>query len=222
MTGVESREQYSNRDDSSRISKVEPREYSSLQILEVFYFRRDGVMNLLVAGTAKDDINPLYLESSTHLLESVSKMEDVHLVFGGYHRGIMAIAYDEFKKNSKKVIAVSDTIFQDYLKELDVDTAIVTKDTIERFQKLYENSDCILFLPGGVGTFSELFSAIEENKNSSHPKKIILYNHHYFFTPMLKELYHLYQNGFIDDVPASYMIIESEEEKVIELIEEMK
>ncbi len=83
MTGVESREQYSNRDDSSRISKVEPREYSSLQILEVFYFRRDGVMNLLVAGTAKDDINPLYLESSTHLLESVSKMEDVHLVFGG-------------------------------------------------------------------------------------------------------------------------------------------
>ena len=38
MTSVESCEQYSDKVDSSRISKVEPREYSSLHILEVFIF----------------------------------------------------------------------------------------------------------------------------------------------------------------------------------------
>ena len=79
-----------------------------------------------------------------------------------------------------------------------------------------------MFLPGGIGTYSELFSAIEENKNNPHPKKIILYNYDYFYTPIIKELYHLYQEGFIDEVPASYMIIESREDKIIELIEEMK
>ena len=113
-------------------------------------------------------------------------------------------------------------VFQESLKELDADTSIVAENTVERFQKLYENSDCILFLPGGIGTYSELFSAIEENKNNSHPKKIILYNYDYFYTPIINELYHLYQEGFIDEVAASYMIIESREDKIIELIEEMK
>ena len=77
-------------------------------------------------------------------------------------------------------------------------------------------------MPGGVGTYSELFIAIEENKNSIQPKKIILYNYDYFYTPIIKELYHLYQVGFIEDVPASYMVIESDSRKIIELIKEMK
>lgn len=179
-------------------------------------------MRLFVAGSAKDEISPSYIQACSMLLERVANIDDVHLVFGGYHRGIMAIAYDEFKKNSKKVIAVSDIVFQESLKEIDADTSIVAENTVERFQKLYENGDCILFLPGGIGTYSELFSAIEENKNNPHPKKIILYNYDYFYTPVIKELYHLYQEGFIDDVPASYMVIESNEDKIIELIEEMK
>ena len=179
-------------------------------------------MWLFVAGSAKDSISPSYIQASSMLLERVAKIDDVHLVFGGYHRGIMAIAYDGFKKNSKKVIAVSDIVFQESLKEIDADTSIVAENTVERFQKLYENGDCILFLPGGIGTYSELFSAIEENKNNPHPKKIILYNYDYFYTPIIKELYHLYQEGFIDEVTASYMIIESREDKIIELIEEMK
>ena len=179
-------------------------------------------MNLFIGGTSKNEVSSSYLKSSAYLLEHIAKIDDVHLVFGGYHRGIMAIAYDEFKKNLKKVIAVSDTIFQQYLDELDTDMSIVAKNTMERCQKLYENSDCLLFLPGGVGTYSELFSVIEENKYSSQHKKIILYNYDYFYTPIIKELYHLYQEGFIDDVPASYMVIESREDKIIELIEEMK
>ena len=82
-------------------------------------------MRLFVAGSAKDEISPSYIQASSMLLERVAKIDDVYLVFGGYHRGIMAIAYDEFKKNSKKVIAVSDIVFQESLKEIDEDTSIV-------------------------------------------------------------------------------------------------
>ena len=179
-------------------------------------------MRLFVAGTSKDNINTSYLEASRELLQEVAKIPECHLVFGGYHRGIMAIAYDEFKKNSKEVIAVSDLLFQESLKELDTKQNIITKNTIERSQALYENSDCLLFMPGGVGTYSELFIAIEENKNSIQPKKIILYNYDYFYTPIIKELYHLYQVGLIEDVPASYMVIVRDSRKIIELIKEMK
>ncbi len=179
-------------------------------------------IRLFVAGTSKEEVSDSYKNESKILLESISKIPNISLVFGGYHRGIMAIAYDEFKNNSKEVVAVSDLLFQDSLKELDTELSIVTENTMTRSQVLYENSDCLLFLPGGIGTYSELFMAIEENKNSKKPKPIILYNYDYFYTPIIKELYHLYQEGFIEEAPAGYMIIESDRENVIKLIEEMK
>ena len=57
-------------------------------------------MRLFIAGSAKDRIPPSFLQSSSLVLALIAEVDDVHLVFGGYHWGIMAIAYDEFKKNS--------------------------------------------------------------------------------------------------------------------------
>ena len=162
-------------------------------------------MYLFIAGSSKENFPLSYIPDISMLLSRVAMIEDVDLVFGGNLEGMMKIACCEFKNHSKEVIRVDSS-----------------KKTMEMIQKLYEKSDCILFLPGGIETLGVLFSVIEENKHQHHPKKIILYNCNYFYTPIIKELYHLYQIGVIDEVPSNYMIIESNEDKVVELIEEMK
>ena len=79
----------------------------------------------------------------------------------------------------------------------------------------FEDSEVILILPGGLGSFYDLFRAIESNK------KIILYNKDFFYTPIIKKLYELYEDGIESRGPSEYMYIESEINEIIKKLEEM-
>lgn len=77
-----------------------------------------------------------------------------------------------------------------------------------------EKADVVLILPGGLGTYYDLFKAIKEEK------KIFLYNKDFFYTPLIKNLYDLYLKGIIDKAPSEYINIESELDKITRKIEE--
>lgn len=177
-------------------------------------------MKLFIGCSSKEDINEIYFNDCTKLINEIVKIPDIELVYGACDRGLMGVASNKFLEAGKKVTGVVTS----YHKELfgdsgSYDTEIVTKTTTERFEKIYEVSDVLLFLPGGLGTYAEVFSAIEE-KRIKNGKKIILYNDNYFYTPIIKELYNLHKEGFIDEVPSDYMVIESDIDKIINLIKE--
>ena len=177
-------------------------------------------MKLFIGCSTKTNIDKKYIDDCSDLIKMIASIPNVDLVYGAYNRGLMGLCYSEFKKNNKKVLGVI-TKYHDEVDNDEVvgDEKIVVDTTTERFDKIYSNSDKVLILPGGLGTYAEIFSAIEEMRIGNN-KKIILYNCNYFYTPMIKELYHLYEEGFIDMVPSDYMIIESDKNKIIELIEE--
>lgn len=77
-----------------------------------------------------------------------------------------------------------------------------------------DDADIVLILPGGLGTYYDLFKAIKENK------KIYLYNKDFFYTPIIKNLYELHLRGMIENVPSEYMNIESNLDNIIDRIEE--
>ena len=131
----------------------------------------------------------------------------------------MKVSYDEFAKNQKNIIGVTTDFDKENSQQEKYTKEIVVKNTTQRFEKIFSNSDVLLFLPGGLGTLAELFSSIEE-RQINNAKKIILYNYNFFFTPIIEELYRLYKEGFIDVPPSSYMIIESDKEKIIEVLKE--
>ena len=58
------------------------------------------------------------------------------------------------------------------------------------------NSDVLLFLPGGVGTIYELISAIEMKRSKEFDKPIIVYNETGFFDEMMQMLDKVYQRNF--------------------------
>ncbi len=176
------------------------------------------MMNLFIGSTSKEDISKELFDDASGLISDIAAIPKINLVFGAYNKGLMRVSYDEFYKNKKDIIGVvceeDNTCFdQDYTRR------IVTKSPTRRFQNIYENSDVLLFLPGGLGTLAELFSSIEERR-INNTKKIIVYNCNYFFTPIVEELYNLYESGFIDEPPGSYIIIESDKEKIIDILKE--
>lgn len=52
----------------------------------------------------------------------------------------------------------------------------IVKNSIKRTEELIVNTDWQVFLPGGTGTLSEIFQAIEYNRELKMQKPILLYN----------------------------------------------
>ena len=78
----------------------------------------------------------------------------------------------------------------------------------------FDEANCVLILPGGLGCLNDLFKSINMKK------RVILFNYNFFYTPIIKKLYEMYKDGYEDKVPSEYMEIESEIDKIIEKLEE--
>lgn len=179
-------------------------------------------MRLFIGCSSSNSLDSEIVSDCKELVEGIASIPDVDLVYGAYNHGLMGVCYDAFQKQGKKIIGVTPRIYEDDINSQSLDEFYLTDTTIERFNKIYEESDAFLFLPGGIGTFSEFFNAVEEHRAMKDGKQIILYNGTYFYTPMIKELYHLYQEGFIEQELASCFVIEQDKEAVKKLIKEMK
>lgn len=163
-------------------------------------------MKIAVCCSSSDNIDKKYIESSDRLLEQIFK-RDNDLVFGAMNNGIMGIAYKNGKRNNRSVTGIAPEIYKEDFKDLDCDTEILTKSVNERTEALVNNSDVLLFLPGGVGTIYELISAIEMKRSKEFDKPIVVYNETGFFDEVLQMLNKIYQRNFTSqNVRLSYNI----------------
>lgn len=152
-------------------------------------------MKIAVCCTSIDNIDKIYKESAEKLLKEIFK-NDNELVFGAYNKGIMGIAYKIAKENNRKVLGITPKIFKEDFKTMKCDLEIITENIFNRTFALIENSDILLFLPGGIGTIYELMSAIESKRSKEFDKPIIIYNINGFFDKLLEMLEKTYNEKF--------------------------
>jgi hypothetical protein len=120
----------------------------------------------------------------------------IRIVYGGGKMGLMGTTAGAARDAGGKVFGV----IPDFLVELEgilenVDHKIV-KTMHERKMLMFEESDAIVALPGGIGTLEELIETLSWARLSLHAKPIIVFNQKGFWTP-LKELFeHLVAKGF--------------------------
>ena len=173
-------------------------------------------------GCCSEIVDDQYLENSRKLVQKIAAMEDVDLAFGAYDHGMMGEVYHAFLKQHKNILGVTVDLYKEQLNELKCDKSIVVETTMERAKELYNHSDVILFLPGGLGTYTEIFSMLEEHRTRMDDKKIFLFNDDFFYTPLLEELYHLYQEHFSSKNVGELIDIESDSEEIIKKIQKIR
>lgn len=130
-------------------------------------------MKCFVGCSSYDEIDEKYFESA----REVSKVlidKDYELVFGCCNRGLMGSVYDEFKSNNALVTAVCTEYYKSDLDMVDCNKVLVstTMDQLNEFMK----SDVMVFLPGGYGTYNEMFYMINAFVTKDHTSKIIVIN----------------------------------------------
>ena len=175
-------------------------------------------MNIFI-GCASEDIDDSFNKNSLSLINEIAKIKDVNLVFGAYHNGLMGKCYEIFKDNNKKVTGITLNLYKDQLDDLELDNEVLVETSMDRMREIYQKSDVLLFLPGGLGTYTEILSSIEESRTKEDDKLIILYNDDFFYSPLIKEMFWLYEKKFAKKSIGEYVRIESKEEEIVKLIE---
>lgn len=120
------------------------------------------------------------------------------IVYGGGKLGLMGAAAGAARDAGGKVFGV----IPDFLVELEgildgVDHKVV-QTMHERKMLMFEESDAILTLPGGIGTLEELIEVLSWARLSLHRKPIIVLNLKDFWSPLKQLFEHIISEGFAD------------------------
>lgn len=177
-------------------------------------------MNIFIGCSASDYIDALYYDDTRKLLNVL--MKDNNLVFGACHSGLMGVAHDITKNFGNKVVGVCPSMYVNDFEELKCDKEIVSDSVSDRTAGLISNSDVLLFIPGGIGTVYELFTAIETKRCHEHDKPIIIYNSNGFYDKIIAFLEMLYTDKFAREKDRGHYYIANSREEVIDYINKCK
>lgn len=179
---------------------------------------KSGNNRVFVGCSSRDTIDIKYLD----LIESVSKLlisKDYDLVFGASSSGMMGRCYKSFLNGNKKIYSYTVSKYIDDLKNIESSEEYILKTTFLRTENMYRDANILVFLPGGTGTISEIFSVLEENRSIDIPKKVILYNYDGFFDKLLDLIYYCVINNFNDETIFDYFIVVDNNEELLKELE---
>lgn len=153
-------------------------------------------MRVFVACSGEENIDLKYRNLASDVATSLVRLNH-KLIFSGCDTGASGKCYMTYRYESGKIKAILDVHDKNYLDNIEVDAYEVMPSSFEKNKMIYQASDMILILPGGLECINLFFSVLEESKKRSENKQIILFNYDNFFTPILKHLGYLYNENFV-------------------------
>ncbi|APC79448.1 TIGR00730 family Rossman fold protein [Clostridium botulinum] len=159
-------------------------------------------------------------KESAKLLGKILAENKIELVYGGSRIGLMGEISNEVLRNNGKVIGVMPKgLFSGEMVHENLTKLIEVENMHERKQTMAELSDGFIALPGGLGTFEELFEVLSWAQLGIHKKPIGILNISNFFDPLLHMIKNTCTEGFMNE---SNIKLISVSDTPSELIKQMK
>ena len=164
--------------------------------------------------------DPAFLRAAETLGKALAQ-GGVRLVYGGGSVGMMgAVARAVLKHGGKATGIIPEFLFRREQPDAQNEELIVTRDMHERKQKMFEQADAFVALPGGIGTLEELVEQLTWVQIGQHRKPLLLVNINGFWEPLRDLLEHMEKLGFIyGDVQSSLLIADPPEDVLPKLRE---
>jgi len=121
----------------------------------------------------------------------------VGLVYGGGSVGLMGEIGSAVLDHGGEVVGIIPAFLQNREHANPRVNLIVTRDMHERKQRMFEEADAFVALPGGVGTLEEVVEQMTWAQLGQHKKPILLANIKKFWDPLCVLLNHMEELQFI-------------------------
>ena len=144
-----------------------------------------------------DNIHPDF-KLAGRLMGRVLADGGFRLVFGGGRSGMMGAVADGVLQAGGEVIGI-------LIESMNIPAIVhpgITRLEVfatmhERKARMYALSDAFIALPGGLGTFDELFEVVTWGQIGVHEKPVGLLNVRNYFDPLLALIAHAEREGFV-------------------------
>ena len=142
---------------------------------------------------------------------------DIEAVYGGSNIGLMGMMADAALAAGGRVTGVIPDFFLGReVAHRGLSQLILTSSMHERKARMAELADAFIALPGGFGTFDELFEILTWAQLKLHAKPCGLLNVNGFFDPLLAMIEHATGEGFLRPEHRALVLAASELDPLLE------
>ncbi|VWX37001.1 putative cytokinin riboside 5'-monophosphate phosphoribohydrolase [Limnobacter sp. 130] len=143
------------------------------------------------------------------------------LVYGGSNLGLMgAVAEEVLRLGGRAVGVIPQTLVTKELAHPALTELYVTRDMHERKAMMAELSDGFIALPGGLGTFEELFEILTWAQLSFHHKPVGILNVNGYYDGLLSFLDHAHAEAFIRPQHRNMLMAHTDASKLLAAFKE--
>src|SRR5580698_4169367 len=156
-----------------------------------------SIRNVAVFCASADGADPIYCAAAAELGRALAQ-RGIGVVYGGAKVGLMQAVAEAALAEGGRVIGVIPTVLVDLEVAHDGLTELHITDTMHTRKALIgERSDAFIALPGGFGTFEELFEVLAWQTLKIHAKPVVLLNVGGFYDGLLVFLDYCVEQGML-------------------------
>ena len=162
--------------------------------------------------------DPFYKQAAQSLGRALAQ-NGTELVYGGGKVGLMGVISEAARETGGCVTGIIPRFMAEKkLSSPKVTRLIVVDDMHARKAKMAELSDGFIAMPGGFGTFEEIFEAITWTQLGIHRKPCAFYNIRGFYDELCKFIEKAASQGFIAPDFAGSVIFSDHPQSIIEAL----
>ena len=177
------------------------------------------IQNIAVFCASANGTNPIYREAAEQLGSTLAE-KSIGLIYGGATVGLMSAVAESCLAAGGRVVGVIPEVLVDLEVAHHGITELHITDTMHTRKALMgEKADAFLILPGGFGTFEEMFEVLAWQTLKLHQKPILLLNINNFYDPLLIFLDHCVAEGMLKSKSREILLIADTVEDALNTLE---
>lgn len=163
--------------------------------------------------------DPAFLEAAKQI-GTLLAQRNIALIYGGAKVGLMGVVADNTIAAGGRVLGVIPIVLVDReIAHNDCTELHVVQSMHERKALMGEKSDAFLILPGGFGTFEEMFEVLAWQSLKIHNKPVCLLNTNGFYDGLLAFLDHCVAQGVLKQKARDRILVANTPEEALALLE---
>ena len=179
-----------------------------------------AIKSICIFCGSSDFVHADYLTAARLMGLTLAK-RGICLIYGGGKTGLMGAVAKGTLEAGGEVIGViipsmnTLSLAYDGLTRMDVPA-----DMHARKARMHELADAYIALPGGFGTFDELFETVTWSQTGAHEKPVGLLNVRNYYAPLLAAIDHAVEEGFVFKEHRDALFIDSDPNTLIDKLSE--
>lgn len=176
-----------------------------------------GLNSICVYCGSSNEVKAEYLRLARELGRTLA-LQNIRLVYGGGGVGLMGACAEAAHSEGGDVLGImprfllqKERIFEDVPHE-------IVEDMHTRKQRMFDESDAFIVLPGGIGTLEEAVEMLSWARLGLHAKPMAFLDEDGFWSPFFELMDHIIDGKFTPETFRSALVHEQTPEAAIKAL----